>query len=105
MTYIIKDLHKELKSELSGDFERIMLALVTPPAEYLAEEIHDAVCGIGTNERRLVDILCTATNAELRAIRDAYSRICKKGIEADIKGDTSGAFKAIMIAILQVNLC
>jgi len=90
-----------LKKELSGNFEKVMIALITAPAEYLAQELHDAVTGIGTNEGRLIEILCPSTNYEIQEIRDAYFSLYKKPLENDIKGDTSGPFKGLMVSILQ----
>ena len=63
-----------MKSELSGDFERVLLSLMKPLANYLAEELHGAMAGIGTKEKVLVEILCTRTNAEMHQIADAYEK-------------------------------
>lgn len=52
-----KDPESKLKSELSGNLENVLVALSLPIADYLAREMHDAVCGIGTNEGTLVEIL------------------------------------------------
>ena len=38
-----QDLIKELKSELSGNYESIVLALLMPPDEYDAYEIYKAM--------------------------------------------------------------
>ena len=64
----------KLKSELRGNFERLMVALVTPPAEFLAKELHEAMDGIGTKEKTLVEILCSRSNSEMQQIRDAYRK-------------------------------
>lgn len=47
---------------------------MTPLPEFLAKEVQHAIEGIGTNEETLVEILCTATNAQIYAIKDAYHR-------------------------------
>ena len=91
-----------MKKELSGNFEKVMIALITAPAEYLAHELHEAVAGAGTNEERLIEILCPSTNYEIQEIRDAYFSLYNKPLENDIKGDTSGPFKGLMTAVLQV---
>lgn len=69
-----QDLISDLKSELSGKFEDLVVALMTPLPEYLAQEVQHAIEGIGTNEETLVEILCTASNAQIYAIKDAYQR-------------------------------
>lgn len=38
-----KDLLAELKAELSGDFEKLILALMEPPADYDAREVNAAI--------------------------------------------------------------
>lgn len=38
-----KDLISELKSELSGDFEDLILALMEPPAKYDAAQLRKAM--------------------------------------------------------------
>lgn len=51
---------KDLKDELGGKFEKLILALMETPYSYLATELHRAMKGIGTNEDVLteVNILC-----------------------------------------------
>lgn len=95
-------MEKELKKELSGNFERVIIALITTPANYLAQELHDAVTGMGTNEGRLIEILCPSTNYEIQEIRDAYFVLYNKHLENDIKGDAAGPFKSLMVSVLRV---
>uniref|UniRef100_A0A8D8UUL6 Annexin n=1 Tax=Cacopsylla melanoneura TaxID=428564 RepID=A0A8D8UUL6_9HEMI len=96
-----KDLIKELKSELSGNFEELILALMVPTPLFLARELHDAMAGLGTTESTLIEILCSASNAEIHAIRHAYEKEYKRSLDKDIEGDTSGHFKKLLISIAQ----
>ncbi|XP_042859599.1 annexin B9-like isoform X1 [Penaeus japonicus] len=93
------DLVKDLKSELSGKFEDVVIALMTPLPLFLATEIHNAISGIGTNERTLVEILCTRDNASLMVIKNAYYQHYRKKLEEDLHGDTSGDFRRLLISM------
>lgn len=70
----MQDLIADLKSELSGKFEDLIIALMRPLPEFLASEIRHAIEGFGTNEQTLVEILCTASNAEINTVKAAYQR-------------------------------
>jgi hypothetical protein len=64
----------DLKSELSGDFEKVMLGLMMTPAEFDAFSIKDAVRGAGTDEKALVEVLCSRNNQQIEAMKAAYKK-------------------------------
>ncbi|XP_066145992.1 annexin B9-like isoform X1 [Euwallacea fornicatus] len=94
-----KDLQKELKSELRGNFEDVMLALMTDPIEYQAKELHDAISGLGTDETTIVEILGIHNNQDVVNIANAYEGLFQTSLEADIKGDSSGHLKRLLISL------
>ncbi|XP_004607693.2 annexin A13 [Sorex araneus] len=98
-----KDLEDVLKSELSGNFEKTALALLDQPREYDARQLHKAMKGLGTDESVLIEILCTRTNKEITAIKEAYQRLFNNSLESDVKGDTSGSLEKILMSLLQAN--
>ena len=57
--YIFQKLEEELESELNGDFEEIVLALMMTSTQYDAYCLHDAIEGLGTTESVLIGILST----------------------------------------------
>lgn len=71
-----RDLIEDLKSELTGKFEDFIIALMHPPTEYICKQLHKSFSGIGTDERSLIEILCTKSNDELKEIVVTYEN-CK----------------------------
>ena len=69
----------------------------------MAGEIHHAIQGTGTNEKKLIEILCPCNNDEIRQINAAYDQLYRKSMESAVKSDLSGEFKHLMVAIMQVR--
>ena len=72
----LQDLIEDLKSELGGHFEDVIVALMIPPVDYLCKQLHKAMEGMGTDEHTLIEILCSKSNKEVGEIVTAYER-CK----------------------------
>ncbi|NP_001091179.1 uncharacterized protein LOC100036940 [Xenopus laevis] len=98
-----KDLTKDLKSELSGNFEKTILAMIKSPTLYDAHEIHEAIKGAGTDEECLIEILASRSNAEIHEICAVYKTEYKKTLEQAIKSDTSGHFLRLLVSLTQGN--
>jgi len=96
-----KDVVEDLKSELGGNFEDAVLAMIQETAVYLAHELRKAMKGAGTDETTMIEILCTRSNAETAAIKAAYSKEFDRDLEADVQSETSGDFCCLLVS--QVN--
>ncbi|XP_040068477.3 annexin-B12-like [Ixodes scapularis] len=94
-----RDLIKDIRSELRGRFEDVMVGLLYPMHEYLARELRRAIAGLGTDEDCLVEILCTRSNSDINAIKQVYQQIFNKDLERDIIGDTSGHFRRVLVSM------
>ncbi|XP_061857262.1 annexin A8-like protein 1 isoform X2 [Colius striatus] len=95
------DLVESLKSELSGNFERLIVALMYSPFQYDAKELYDAMKGMGTSEGVLIEILASRTKAQIKEIIKAYKEEYGSDLEQDIKSETSGYFEQILVCLLQ----
>uniref|UniRef100_A0A8C9SKL5 Annexin n=1 Tax=Scleropages formosus TaxID=113540 RepID=A0A8C9SKL5_SCLFO len=98
-----KDLVHDLKSELSGKFEKLILALMMPPVIYDATELRNAIKGAGTDEKVLIEILASRTPEQVREIIAVYKREFDKNLEDDVTGDTSGYFERLLVILLQAS--
>ncbi|XP_061490916.1 annexin A11 [Rhineura floridana] len=98
-----KDLIKDLKSELSGNFERAILAMMKTPVLFDVHEIKDAIKGAGTDEACLIEILASRSNEHIREISRVHKAEFKKTLEETIRSDTSGHFQRLLISLAQGN--
>ncbi|XP_010712435.1 annexin A11 [Meleagris gallopavo] len=98
-----KDLIKDLKSELSGNFEKTILAMMKTPIMFDAYEIKEAVKGIGTDENCLIEILASRSNEHIQELNRVYKAEFKKTLEEAIRSDTSGHFQRLLISLAQGN--
>lgn len=60
-----RDLIKDLKSELGGKFEDVVIGLMMPPIDYMCDQLNKAMAGMGTDEAALIEILCPRTREEV----------------------------------------
>lgn len=95
-----RDLVEDLKSELGGKFEDVIIALMYPPVKYLCKEIHKAMSGVGTNESALVEILCTKTNEEIKEIVKTYEDLYDRPLAEHMCSETSGHFRRLLTLIV-----
>ena len=98
-----KDLIKELKSELGGKLEDVVLGMFQTPAEYDATCLYKAMKGIGTDESVLIEIIGTRVNWQIKQIKEAFTKLYKKDLIKWVDSETSGAFKKLLISLLQGN--
>uniref|UniRef100_A0A8C4RDR6 Annexin n=1 Tax=Eptatretus burgeri TaxID=7764 RepID=A0A8C4RDR6_EPTBU len=97
------DLTEDISSEISGTFEMILRALLTPPDLYDAREMNWALEGAGTNESCLIEILATRTNDQIKALVEAYETDFGAKLEERLDSDVGGNLQRFLIALLQGN--
>ncbi|XP_058049061.1 annexin A3 [Ahaetulla prasina] len=102
-SYTGKELKEALKGDTSGDFGHILLNLVTPPAEFDAEQINRTVRGMGTNETALIEIVASRTAKQIRETTQAYYTMYRSIMSEDVGWDTSGDFKRTLLALLEAK--
>ena len=94
-----RDLLKDLKSELSGNFESAVLALFKDPIEYDCYSLKQAMKGAGTNEDTLIEILATRSNYYKNQLKQRYIQMYRKTLEEELSSELSGDLRTVMITL------
>ncbi|GMS91190.1 hypothetical protein PENTCL1PPCAC_13365 [Pristionchus entomophagus] len=96
-----KELLQALDKKFSGDAETLILALMMSPLEYDLEQLEKAMKGLGTDEAVLIEIICSRTPDQLKAIAAHYDKKHEKApLAKTVAGDTSGEFKDLLVALV-----
>ncbi|KAG8574757.1 hypothetical protein GDO81_009316 [Engystomops pustulosus] len=98
-TEVGKELEDDLKSELTGHFEQVIVALLTPSTKYDVQELKRAMKGAGTDEGCLIEILASRSAEEIRNINVVYKSVYSKSLEDDICSDTSFMFQRVLVSL------
>jgi len=94
-----RDLVKDLKSELSGDFEDLVVAMMMKSRQYDCYCLKKAMAGAGTDEKDIIEILATRSNAEIKEINELYKTLYKKKLESELMSETSGHFRKLLVSL------
>ncbi|CAL8405864.1 unnamed protein product [Arctogadus glacialis] len=95
-----KSLADDLDSELSGNFQTVVLGLLMLAPVYDAHELRTSMKGAGTEEAALIDILASRTTEEVKIINLVYKKKHDNSLEDDVCGDTSGMFQRVIVSLL-----
>lgn len=98
---IERDLIKDIKSETSGEYENLLVALLSSHEGYCADVVYNAVHGMGTDENHLIEVLTLRSPAELFSMSQIYQARYKKDMLVHVKGDVSGHFGDALVALMR----
>ncbi|XP_067934014.1 annexin-B12-like [Watersipora subatra] len=108
-----KDMMKEVESDISGDFKRVLVAQLQgnrteedevdmEKVKKDAQDIYDAGEGrLGTDESLFNKVLCMRSFPHLRCMFEEYKRVASKDLKDSIKSETSGNLKESFLAIVK----
>ncbi|KAK0620399.1 hypothetical protein B0T14DRAFT_231385 [Immersiella caudata] len=66
-----------------------------------ANALRSAMKGFGTDEKTLIRVLATKDPLQMAALRDAFTRIHRRNLEADIKSETGGKLESGLIQLVR----
>ncbi|PWA17058.1 hypothetical protein CCH79_00013259 [Gambusia affinis] len=94
-----RTLEKDLKGDTGGDFEELLLALITPPAAYDCHEVTRAMKGAGTKDRVLIEIFASRSKQQIKALKDVYLKEMKKDLVVELESEVSGDFSKALLSL------
>jgi len=92
-------IRKAVERETSGDFKNSLIALLTPHYTYIAHRLHQAVTGVGTDERTLIYFFGSLEKGELNKVAEVFQKKYKHSLKDKVAADTSCDFKKLLIAL------
>jgi len=90
-----------IESETSFNYKKLLKYATLSKIESRCTALHGAMAGWGTDEKQLIRVITFATKKERELIRQKYSEMFGKGLIEHIESETSGLFKACMVALLE----
>ena len=96
-----RDLVKDLKSELSGHFEDVCIAMLDSPYELDCRSLYEAMHRLGTNEATLIEIVATRPTHQLIQDKILFKQLYGKDLVKYVESETSGHFSKVLVAMLQ----
>ena len=69
-----QDLREKLRGELSGDFGDLVDMMFFTIPELKANICYEAIKGAGTDEKALIEVICTSTNSEIEQLKRDYAK-------------------------------
>jgi hypothetical protein len=98
-----KSLREIIKSEMGGDLERGLLAVIDSCVnniDRICKAVENTMKGLGTNERKLGTLLIRYRDpVRMAEIQEAYEKKYGKSLTEAISSETSGDFEMLLLAI------
>jgi hypothetical protein len=93
-------LEHAINSETSGWYKCALQTCIQRPEIHWAKRMNQAIKGLGTNDRLLIRCFSECSKPFLQLIAKEYKQIYNVSLEDDIKGDTSGHYEELLLALL-----
>ncbi|KAL2341602.1 hypothetical protein Fmac_009542 [Flemingia macrophylla] len=95
-----EDLIQQLKSELSGSFERAICDWTMDPAERDAAFIKEELKKETPDYKVIIEIACTRTSEEFLVVKRSYQYLYKHSLEEDVASKTTGDIRRLLVAVI-----
>ncbi|ERE90785.1 annexin A9 [Cricetulus griseus] len=94
-----QDLLKSLQAALSGNLEKIVVALLQPAAQFDAQELRTALKASGSAKDVALEILATRAAPRLQECLAVYKHDFQVEAQEDIRTETNGILQDLLLAL------
>lgn len=97
------DIRRVVASEFSGDICDLHLGLVDCSQNipgFEADVLNRAIAGLGTDDDSMIRVIVTRSEIDMEQVKVEYQKRFKQSLAEAIKGDTSGDYRALLLAII-----
>ena len=101
-------LKRAIEKEYSRDCKKALLTIldgILNPAEYFARRVNLAVKGLGTNDKMLIRVLVSREGVDMEEMKKIYKNIFQKDMAEDVRSDTSGDYRKLLLGIVNESFC
>ncbi|CAG9830822.1 unnamed protein product [Diabrotica balteata] len=92
-----------IDNEFSGSTKKAYLSLVTAIRDkpvYLATKLHDAMAGMGTDDKTLIRIIVSRSEIDLEDIKEAYEAKYAKTLYERVSDDATGKYAKALLTLI-----
>ena len=73
---------------------------MTCPEKYFEKVLRLSIKGLGTDEEALTRVVVTRAEVDMKRATEQYYRRNSVTLESDVKGDTSGDYERMLLALI-----
>ncbi len=99
-----KSIIKVIEDEFGGDLRKLIKTIFyanISPSEYFATRIKESVKGLGTEEKILNRVIITRNEVDMDIIKEYYKILYSIDLVEDVKNDTNGNYKKLLVALIE----
>ncbi|CAK9309201.1 unnamed protein product [Citrullus colocynthis] len=96
-------INKDLKIDPDNEYLKLLRSAIkclTWPEKYFEKVLRLAIKGLGTDEEALTRVVVTRAEVDMKCIVEEYYRRSSVPLDQVIKGDTSGDYEGMLLALI-----
>lgn len=94
---------QDLKTDPDNEYLKLLRSAIkclTWPEKYFEKVLRLAIKGLGTDEEALTRVVVTRAEVDMKRIVEEYYRRSSVPLDQAIKGDTSGDYEGMLLALI-----